>query len=142
VTARPSGQDPVVALTEVLSEVLDVIQDVKQAHRQVSDNHGLQVQLDLLFDDLRRWAALLLAEDKELGGSPLASIASAAGRTPPNLWTAAASDEDVRRTAAEHLERFAHHLSLALDAQDDDGARTLLEQIQKQLRGHLRGLRA
>jgi hypothetical protein len=138
-TAIPPS-DAIAALNSVLSEVIDVVQDVKQADRKVPPDHALHTELDRLFDDLRSWAQLLMEEDEELGVSPLASMPSTAGRTPPNLWPTTPSDDEVRHTIFEFLERLAEHVTAALAQQDDDVSRNVLGKIQRDLSGHLEAL--
>jgi hypothetical protein len=81
----PRRDDPTAALNQVLSEVIDAVLDVKQAHRRVPETHALHAVLDQLFDDLRTWARLLADQEQALGVSPLASMPSAAGFWPGPL---------------------------------------------------------
>jgi hypothetical protein len=132
--------DPIAALNQVLSEVIDMVLDVKQANRKVPKSHPLYTKLDLLFEDLRTWAAELLDEDRELGVSPLASMPSVAGRVPPNLWPGTASDEEVEQVVVEHLDRLAEHVAVAIAEQDDEKARSLLVDVERGVRGHRQAL--
>jgi DNA-binding ferritin-like protein len=132
----PPSDDAATTLNEVLSEVIDVVQEVKQAHRKVPATHTLHAALDRLFDDLGTWAQLLVEQDEALGVSPLARMPSVAGRTPPNLWPGAATDEEVRRLIDEHLDRLGQHVAAAVAAQDDDRSRAALTGVQRGLLAH------
>jgi DNA-binding ferritin-like protein len=132
--------DPAAALNQVLSEVIDVVLDVRQAHRRVPGTHALHAVLDQLFGDLKAWAGLLMDQDVALGVSPLASMPSAAGRKPPSRWTGAASDEEVRQVVAGHLDRLGQHVAAALAEQEDDGARSALAEVQRGLLANKRAL--
>jgi hypothetical protein len=132
--------DPVAALNQVLSEVIDAVLDVRQARRRVPETHALHAVLDRLFDDLRTWARLLVDQDQALGVSPLAIMPTAAGRTPPHSWHGAASDDDVRRVVGEDLDRLGQHLAAALADQRDDKVRPVLAEVERGLLIYRRAL--
>jgi DNA-binding ferritin-like protein len=134
------GDDPIAALNQVLSEVIDAVLDVRQAHRRVPETHALHALLDRLFADLRTWARLLAEQDQALGVSPLASMPGASGRTPPNPWHGPASDEEVRRIVGEHLDRLGQHLAVALAEQQDDKVREALTEVERGILAHRRAL--
>jgi hypothetical protein len=83
---------------------------------------------------------LLADADQALGVSPLASMPSAAGRTPPNPWHGAASNEEIRRIVGEHLDRLGQHLSAALAEQPDDRVRAALTEVSQGILAHRRAL--
>ncbi len=136
-----SPHDPMAALNEVLSEVIDVVMALRQAHRKVPETHELHAELDQLFSDARTWAELLMAADTARGISALDYMPSVAGRQRPDLWHGQASDGEVRRVVTEQLDRLAEHLRVALSEQDDDNVRELLGRINAELQSHLDALR-
>ena len=126
-------RDPIAALNQTLSEVIDEVLEVKQARWIVPEAHALHGQLDQLFDDLGTWARLLFEQDDALGVSPLASMPSVAGRERPNLRRGAATDEEIRRIVGEHLDRLEQHVAAALAEQEDDRLRTALGEVVRGL---------
>jgi hypothetical protein len=130
-----------VALNEVLSEVIDMVMALRQAHRKVPETHELHAELDQLFSDARRWAELLMAADTARGVSALDYMPSVAGRQRPDLWHGPVGDEEVRRGVAEQLDRLAEHLRVALSEQDDDQSREPLDRINTELQSHLEALK-
>jgi DNA-binding ferritin-like protein len=138
--STPRHDDPAAAINQVLSEVIDAILDVRQAHRRVPETQALHAVLDQLFDDLRTWARLLADQDEALGVSPLASMPSGASRTPLNPWHGAASNEEVRRIVGEHLDRLARYLSAALADEQDDKIRAALTEVERGVLADTRAL--
>jgi DNA-binding ferritin-like protein len=132
--------DPTAALNQALSEVIDEVQELKQARWQVARTHPLHAELDQLFDDLRDWAHLLIEQDEALGVSPLASMPSVAGRQPESLLPANATDDDVRRIVGEHLDRLAQHVAAALAEQKEDASRAALAEVERGLITHRRAI--
>ena len=136
----PPSDNPAAALNQVLSEVIDAILDVRQAYRRVPETQPLHAELDQLFTDLRTWARLLADQDQALGVSPLASISTAAGRTPPTPWHGAATSEEIRRIVGEHLDRLGQYLTAALAEQHDDSVRAALTEVERGILAHKRAL--
>jgi hypothetical protein len=94
-TAR-SPHDPVAALNQVLSEVIDVVQDVKQAAQKVTSTHALHAVLDELFD-LRNWARLLVEQVEILGVSPRSRCGLSAPRDAVSVSPLESRSRPVRR---------------------------------------------
>ena len=131
-----SSSESMAAFNRVLSEVIDLVQDVKQARRRTPAADGLHAELDDLLSDLGSWARLLVEEDETMGVSPLASMPSVAGRTPTNLWPGTASEEEIRRVVGDHLDVLKKQVAVALDNQDDDGVRDALTEVERGILKH------
>ena len=136
-----SLHDPIVALNDVLSEVIDVVMALRQAHRKVPETHELQPELDQLFSDARTWAELLVEADTARGVSALDYIPSVAGRQRPNPWHGPVSDDDARQVVTKQLGRLAGHLRAAFSEQGDDRVQQLLDRIKAELQSHLDAVR-
>ena len=129
-------QDPIAALNQVLSEVIDEVGGVKQARRTIPERHALHTELDQLLEDLKTWAQQLIELDEALGVSPLSVMPSVAGRKPTNLWPHGAGDEEVRRFIHAHLDRLIEHVEAAAAEQETDESRTLLANMSGVLLAH------
>jgi len=138
----PPTRHPLGSLNQVLSEVIDLVQDVKQAHRKIPGADVLHPELDKLFDDLRAWASLLMDQDAAHGLSPLAAVTTVAGRPLANLWPGTPTDDEVRVTLVEHLSRLRQNAAEASGALGDDPAGSVLADITAGIDDHVRLLRA
>jgi DNA-binding ferritin-like protein len=123
-----------------LSDIIDVMTDVKQAAQNVPRARELHEELDQLLQDLKTWATLLVDREGELGSSPIGSVVTVAGRKLANLWPGNPTEDEVRRTILEYLERLSGHLVAARGQQGDEGTAALLKGIQQQLERHIRTL--
>lgn len=131
-----SPHDRMAAVNEVLSEIIDMVMGLRQAHRRVPETHPLHAELDQLFSDARGWAELLVEADTARGVSALDYMPSVAGRQRPNLGHGPVSDDEVRQVMTGRLDRLAEHLAAALSEQDDDRVRDILERINAELQSH------
>jgi DNA-binding ferritin-like protein len=138
---QESPRDPMAAVNELLSEIIDVALALRQAHRRVPEAHELHAQLDELVSDARSWAELLMEADTARGVSALAYMPSVTGRQRPDLGHGSLSDDDVRRILAERLDQLASHIRAALAQPEDDDIRDLLNRINAELQAHLTALR-
>ena len=134
-----SENEAIVALNQILSEVMDVVQEVKQANWRVSPHQSLHAELNELYDDVRAWARRLILQDESLGVSPLARIPSAEGRPRPSLGSM--TDEEVRQLLDDHLARLDEHVATALAKQSDPGSQAALREIDAGVIVHRRTLR-
>src|SRR3954464_6651968 len=131
-SSTSSTSDGAVTLNEVLSEVIDLVQEVKQAHRKVPEAHALHAELDQLFVDMRTWAQLVAEHDEALGVSPLAMMPSVAGRKPANLWPGEATDDAVRTLIDDHLDRLEQHLrAVRTGGPDNARLREIVDDIER-----------
>jgi DNA-binding ferritin-like protein len=133
-----SESEAIEALNQVLSEVMDVVQQVKQANWRVSPHQSLHGELNELNDDVRAWARRLILQDESLGVSPLARIPSAEGRLRPSLGSM--TDDEVRQLLDDHLARLDEHVAAALAKQNDAGSRAALREIDAGVMVHRKRL--
>jgi hypothetical protein len=139
-TASSESSPAAAAINGALSEVLDVVADVKQSDRKAPLNHELHGQLDELFEDLRTWASLLMAEGEQLGSPALGNIPTMSGRTLRNLWPGSPTDEEICRSVLGRIDQLSVHLATVQGEQEDEDARALLVNIQQELGRHVHAL--
>jgi len=133
-----SESDAIAALNQILSEVMDVVQEVKQARWKVFPTQSLHAELNDLYDDVRAWARRLILQDESLGVSPLTRIPSSEVRARPSLGSM--TDDAVRQLLDDHLARLDKHVAVALAKQEDPGSRAVLHEIDAGLVAHRKTL--
>ena len=134
--------DPLAAVNAVLSEVIDLIREVKLARWKSSAPGALHAELDALFDDTKTWARLLIEHDEERGVSPLDSMQSGAARTPANLWPGEVTAEEVRDVLDQHLDRLGRDVGAAMAGQQDGRVRAALTDVRRGVVAHHHALSA
>jgi hypothetical protein len=135
-----TGTDPPDGLSTVLDELIDLVQQVKQARWRFGSSVPLRDELDSLFDDVRSWARRLIEEEEDHGHSPLDSMRTASVRQSTLGISGIATAEDVRRALDGTLERVGEHLTRALALQADSELRAALTDVDDGLRRHRRAL--
>jgi len=83
-----SSHDPVTALNEVRSEVVDLALTARQAQHTVREGHELRAELDRVFTSAPAWAALLVdADNARRGGRPASGPVKRAITGCATRWT-------------------------------------------------------
>jgi hypothetical protein len=134
--------DPLAALHAVISEIIDLVQEVKQARWKASAPGALHAELDRLFEDVRGWARLLVETDEQRGDAPLASMPSGSSRTPPNLWPGTVTADEVRDVLDQQLDRLGRHVETARSEQQDEPLRSALGDVERGVVAHRLALSA
>ena len=131
--------DPLAAVNAVLSEVIDMVQGVKEARWKVSAP-DLHAELQALFEDAATWARLLVEQDDKAGVSPIDSMRTGTARTPPNLWPGPATLDGVRDVLDRNLDRLGSHVAEAQSQQQNQEVRDALAEIQRGVSAHRQAL--
>jgi DNA-binding ferritin-like protein len=127
----PSPTSPAGDFNAVLSETIDLLEEVKQADWKVPANHPLHGELDRLRDDLDRWNAMLAERDHHFGLSALSFMPSLIVRTPTNLWKGDPTDGEVGALVDDHLRRLATHAALVRPELNDEHSRQVFEDLER-----------
>jgi len=135
--AEESSNDPLAALNQVLSEVIDLAVTTRQVGHAVPRGHELHAELDRLFASARSWAEQLVGVDSAMGVSALAYMTSPTGRLPSGPQPSPGSEEEVSRAVGQQVGRLAAHVRAAMGQQQDPRVLELLGRIDTELRAHL-----
>lgn len=139
-TSEESANDPLSALNQVLSEVIDLAVTTRQAGHAVPRGHELHAELDRLFASARSWAEQLVGVDSAMGVSALAYMTSPTGRLPSGPQPSQGSEEEVDRAVGQQVGRLAGHVRAAMGQQQDPRVREVLGRIDTELQAHLDAL--
>jgi DNA-binding ferritin-like protein len=128
----------------VLSELVDLAMQVKQAHWKVPQS-PLHEELDALMVACRQWLGELMDRLASLGESPLGPVTTVAGRRMPPMFPAGpVAEGDVLSFFLEHLAgaaaRTGEHLERVRGTDPD--AEKLLAEILDGLAAHQARVRA
>ena len=136
----PSSANPLSDLNQVLSEAIDMLEEVKQADWKVPGTHPLHGELDRLVTDLVAWNTELSDRDHALGVSALSFMPSLVTRTPPNLWPGDPTDAAVCALVDDHLRRLEAHAVRVRGEHLDDGVLSVLDELKRGIDEHRRVL--
>jgi hypothetical protein len=139
-TEPTSSNDPLAALNQVLSEVVDMAVTTRQAGHAVPRGHELHAELDRLFASARSWAEQLVGVDSAMGVSALAYMTSPTGRLPSGPQPSPGSEEEVGRAVGQQVGRLAAHVRATMGQQEDPRVREVLGRIDTELQAHLDAL--
>ncbi len=111
---EPDPTQPIAGLNRVLSEIVDVILEVKVALWRSKRTGGLHTELDQLLCDLRGWMTSLGDRDMILGVSPLSFMTSVAGREGPTLWRGDPTESEACSLVGDLLRDMNNHVAAVL----------------------------
>jgi hypothetical protein len=132
----PDPTQPVAGINRVLSEIVDVILEVKVALWRSKRTRGLHAELDQLLCDLTSWTTSLGDRDLLLGVSPLSFMTSVAGRERPTLRRGDPTESEVCSLVGGLLRDMNNHVAAVAEEQTDDPSRRILADVHLRLERH------
>jgi hypothetical protein len=134
--SEPDPAQPVAGLNRVLSEIVDVILEVKVALWRSKRTRGLHTELDGLLCDLTGWTTSLGYRDLLLGVSPLSFMTSVAGRERPTPWRGDPTESEVCSLVCDLLGDMNNLVAAVAGEQTDDPSRRILADVHLRLESH------